>query len=432
MDQFSFTAASHPWIAHEWLSQLVTFAAFQAGGYQALMLAFCVVASLIVVLSYVICGLWSGNWKVSLVGAMAAFFFLTVSLAIRPLLLGHLFLLVEFLLLYYGFVRKSAAIWALPLLFVIWANCHGSFIFGAVVAALTTVGVCWRFKGWWPRLAVDRRLAIRSCVVLGLCLLAPFVNPVGPELVLYPLNVLGAQPDNIGNIEEWAALNPTEPRGIGLALMLGVIVLVCLVSRKRPTAYEWLALLGTTAMALRHSRMLPLFGFIAAPLMCRLLADAWENYDPRKDRPIVNALMMLAALAFSIAVLPSTRDIQKQIAAKEPVKATHSMNALGLSGPVLNDYAWGGYLMWANRSQPVFIDGRADIYAWTGVLRDFGRWALLQEDPRLLLDRYKIQTCLIRTSSPMANVLPYLPGWKKVYSDDLAVVFTRSSAAATP
>jgi len=29
------------------------------------------------------------------------------------------------------------------------------------------------------------------------------------------------------------------------------------------------------------------------------------------------------------------------------------------------------------------------------------------------------------THEPMALMMPYLPGWRRVYSDDVAVVFTR-------
>src|SRR5260370_5285844 len=37
-DQFSFTAQGHPWIAHEWLSQVVLYLTWRTGGYSALLL----------------------------------------------------------------------------------------------------------------------------------------------------------------------------------------------------------------------------------------------------------------------------------------------------------------------------------------------------------------------------------------------------------
>jgi hypothetical protein len=99
---------------------------------------------------------------------------------------------------------------------------------------------------------------------------------------------------------------------------------------------------------------------------------------------------------------------------------------------MLNEYGFGGYLIWALPEQKVFIDGRAEVYEWTGVLDAFGRWALVQEDPHLLLDRYKVRFCILGADAPMSYVLPYLSGWSKVYSDSEAAVFARQDAAMAP
>ena len=92
---------------------------------------------------------------------------------------------------------------------------------------------------------------------------------------------------------------------------------------------------------------------------------------------------------------------------------------------MLNEYVYGGYLIWAAPEYPVFIDGRADVFEATGVFREFGNWATLQEPPNKLLDKYKINFCLLARSSPMVQVLP-LAGWTMVYSDDNSAVFQRS------
>ena len=92
---------------------------------------------------------------------------------------------------------------------------------------------------------------------------------------------------------------------------------------------------------------------------------------------------------------------------------------------MLNEYVWGGYLIWAAPERKVFIDGRADIFDWTGVLNEYGRWATLREDPRLLLDKYNVDYCLLRAGAPMAQVLPHMAGWRRAYHDSIAVVFVR-------
>ena len=95
---------------------------------------------------------------------------------------------------------------------------------------------------------------------------------------------------------------------------------------------------------------------------------------------------------------------------------------------MLNEYSWGGYLIWASPERKVFIDGRTDIFDWTGVLRDYMRWQTLQDDPNKLLDDYKVDYCLLFKNSPISKVVALLPGWTKIYSDDLAIVFHRDEA----
>jgi hypothetical protein len=423
-DQFSSTTFGHPWVAHEWLAQLILFAVYQAGGYSGLIFLLSVTSSTIVVLSFLLCGRWSGNWKVSLIGGLSALFFLTSGLSIRPALFGYLFLVVELLLLYAVSRGHGKALLALPVVFVIWANCHGSFLFGLAVLAAIFGAMSIRVAAGrieWRR--SDR--AVLACTCVAACWIAPFVNPIGARMVTYPLGLLSTQSENISYVAEWAALNLQEPRAIGFAALLALVILATVLRWIVLTPLEWILLSTVTAMATSHVRMLPIFGIISAPVLCRILATQWDNYDPRKDHPILNCMLILTALSMSAAVMPNATAIDRQIAAKEPVAAVKAIQQARLPGPLLNEYSWGGFLMWANPAQKVFIDGRFDLYAWTGILDEFRRWALLQEDPRRLLDRYGIRTCLIRSTSPMANIFPLLPEWKRVYDDGLAAVYAR-------
>jgi hypothetical protein len=117
-----------------------------------------------------------------------------------------------------------------------------------------------------------------------------------------------------------------------------------------------------------------------------------------------------------------------QVEQKSPVKAVEFMQAHHLSGNMLNEYVFGGYLIWAAPEDPVFIDGRGDVFEWTGVLGEFGKWATLESDPNALLDKYRISFCLLSRSSPMARVLRLLPNWKTVYADNLSVIVMRTDA----
>ena len=78
---------------------------------------------------------------------------------------------------------------------------------------------------------------------------------------------------------------------------------------------------------------------------------------------------------------------------------------------------------------PVFIDGRSDLFEWAGVFREYGLWAMLQNDPNTLLDKYDVSFCLLERDTPMAYVLPLMRNWTKVYLDDKSVIFVRTTAA---
>jgi hypothetical protein len=157
-----------------------------------------------------------------------------------------------------------------------------------------------------------------------------------------------------------------------------------------------------------------------------MLSGLWENYDAAHDRPLLNSVFIVLSLLVAIWAFPSRRALAQQVEAANPVKAVNFLREQHhLSGRMLNEYVYGGYLIWAAPEYPVFVDGRADVYEWTGVLPDYTRWATLQEDPNALLDKYKVDFCLLSKNSPMAHVLPFLPGWKVAYSDTQAIIFVR-------
>ncbi len=423
---FSHTAAGHAWIPHEWLAQLSIYGAYRLAGYSGLMLWLVVLASLLLVLLYGLSCLYSGNAKVAFLGGIIGWYFATVGLAIRPLVLGHLLLVVELLLLQLGRTRDRRWFWGLPLLFAVWVNCHGSYAPGLFILAVTIAcGFLELRRGpivssAWP--PVERRALIFASIA---SVAALFCNPIGWRLLTYPLNALFVQHTGLANVQEWLPLTFFDPRTPGLLLILGGAGLAA-AARVVEIRLEELILVSATAMlAVQHQRMLFLFGIIAAPVVCRLLSDSWEHYEFRRDLPVANGVCMAIAILVVVISFPSESELVSQVKKASPVDAVEFVRNAHLRGPMLNDYTFGDYLLWALPEHKVFVDGRADVFDWTGVLESFGRWALLQEDPQILLNRYKIQFCILNSDSPLARVLPYLPGWSKAYGDSLASVFVR-------
>ncbi len=263
-------------------------------------------------------------------------------------------------------------------------------------------------------------------LALTLSAAATLVNPIGIKLVLFPLDTILHQPIGLALVQEWQPLQLSSQRGICLLAVLAIIFLWIVLSKAVLYLDELLLLALGVWLAGSHVRMLFVFGILAAPILARMLAGSWGNYRVESDRPVANAILLaLSAVAIYFA-FPRTHNIDHQIEAQNPVKAVEFIRSHHLTGPMLNEYGYGGYLIWAAPERPVFIDGRSEVYEWSGLLTQFAQWISLQANPNTLLDRYQVQICLISAQSPMAHVLSLLHGWQSVYNDGNSIVFERT------
>ena len=431
-DLFSFTTNHHVYVPHEWLSQVLIYGAYRLAGYSGLMVWLCFFTSAILVAGYGLCSLYSGNAKVGFLGALAIWMFGTIGFAVRPQMIGYLLLIVELLLIQLGRNRSPRWFFGLPPLFAIWVNCHGSFFLGIVLASGIAFSSYFNFQ--YGALVAERwdgrrRRMLTWAVILSVPAL--LLNPVGARLVLYPLNLLLSQPINIGNVQEWQHLRWTDPRGLMLLGILGFILVGLFRRRVELRPEELLCLALGTWLAATHERMLFVFGVLAAPILARLLANSWDNYDAGRDRPMPNAVLIVGALLLVLWAFPTRRNLTAQVEQDSPAGAVAFIRGHHLAGPMLNAYVYGGYLIWAAPEYPDFIDGRTDIFEWTGVLQEYGEWATLRASPEGLLDKYRINFCLLDRRSPIAAVVASMPGWKVVYSDDQSVVAERVHAISS-
>jgi hypothetical protein len=279
---------------------------------------------------------------------------------------------------------------------------------------------------WMPE--VRRTFAVS----LALCVVALFCNPVGIRQVVYPLNTLLSQPTVVSQITEWQPLQFNESRAFALLGVLACTAVVA-ISRGAELRLEELLLLAIGAwLAASHQRLLFVFGILAAPVLSRTLTKFWDGYDPRRDRPVSNAVLIAASLAIAVWAFPRQGELERQVEEASPVKAVEFVKTRHLAGPMLNEFVYGGYLIWALPEQPVFVDGRADVFDWTGVFEELTGWETLQVNPHVMLDKYGIRFCLLSRTSPMVSVMSLLEDWEIAYSDHNAVIFVRKQRNASP
>src|SRR5882757_958603 len=113
-DPYSFTAAGQPWIAYEWLGDLLIGGVAKIGGLLGLDALLFVLASLVMLALYAYATLTSENSKAGFVvsGLLCSLAFASFNL--RPQMLGYLFLVLLLIALERFRRGKETALWFVP------------------------------------------------------------------------------------------------------------------------------------------------------------------------------------------------------------------------------------------------------------------------------------------------------------------------------
>ena len=108
-----------------------------------------------------------------------------------------------------------------------------------------------------------------------------------------------------------------------------------------------------------------------------------------------------------------------------PLNAVSYLKDNGITGNTFTDpNIWGGYLIWETPANPVYIDGRIDMYGddfmreYLGIIRGVTRW----QEP---FDQYGVLVAIVSPTSMLRLQLEQAPQWQEVYRDEMALVFTR-------
>ncbi len=428
-DPYSFTVRGNDWMAYEWLGEVVMALAARLGGLRGMTALLIGLAGTLLLLLYYYAYLRSGNVKAAFLACALLLPLAWVFFTLRPQLLGYAFLLITLICLERFRQGKQKALWLLPGLFVLWVNTHGTFTFGLLVLGLHWASGLVGFR--WGGLGAERWTAEQRrhlAVVFLLCVLALTLTPYGTRAAAYPLQMAFSQPLNIANIQEWQSLGFDQwPGKVFLGfLLLFFFAQVCL----RPTyrLEEMGLLLFAVYSACVHLRFLLVFVLVFAPLLAALLARWMPGYDPTKDRYALNAALMVMIGAGLVGFFPSKQKLERMVAQRYPREAVEYLRQHPVPGPLLNEYGWGGYLIWSLSPEPqVFIDGRADIYEYAGVFSDYLHMTRLERDALFLLRKYGVKACLLSREAPLATLLAALPEWERVYGDELSILFVRKT-----
>lgn len=406
-DPFSFTWAGKPWVPIEWLAEVTYATAYKIAGYSgvsALVTAALVALNGIVFFNAV-------RWvRVPLLALVALDLVLIPMMLARPHLLAWPIMAGWIWLMLWARERNRAPpLWA-ALIMTVWANLHGGFVFGLLIAAAFGLEALVS--------SPDKAKALRQWLLFGIaCAIAVGINANGVEGALHPLRFTQLQ--MLPMIDEWKPSNPrVTPFFFGV---LAVTLALILWKRPRLHPVRWLLLFAFLGAALFQARHQAMLAIVSAMLLPEGFAKSVER-DPGGD--LRAAAIVAVAGALLMVAIRAIMPMNVEESETNPWKLIASVPPELRSQPVLNDYSMGGPLILSGIR--TYIDGRGDMYGDPHVL---GYSRIVHGDRREFADtveRWNIRWAILPwRDKNLVAMITATPGWKPLRANKVGVVFVR-------
>lgn len=400
-DVYSHTAYGSVWANHEWLAEAVFYALFQVGGLPMLTLF---ATGLIV-------GGWLISWRLAKGPVRERFTWVALALipsslfwAPRPHAFSLLFIVTTVALL----ARRR--LWWLPLVFVVWANCHGGVLLGFVLLGAGLGVQTLLAPGTWRR----------AVLVFLACMVAATATPLG-------LSFWSEIPKSLARIhlyplDEWRRPRLMDVRMLPFWIIAGAFGYGLVRNRHRlrrsapDEATVYACALALLPMALSAIRNVGPFLMIATPALTSLIRIRPQSDGAvQVERPLLNvAVMTTAALTVVVTLAWAyVNRIPRLRWAPVPPGALAALRQC--PDNLYNRYDEGGYLLWFAPDRKVFMDGRQDPFPPALVLEHI-RMETGSGDFHDVFSRHNIHCAYLPTVSPTAARLA-TAGWTTLYRD---------------
>ena len=406
-------------LTHEWGMELLYYLVYAGTGYAGLVLF----RSLLLALFCAMTGWLAWRRSQSFYRALAAGI-VAQRLAV-PFSADRAFLITFVLVTVTVAVYETRrGRWWLPLLFLIWANCHAGFIMGWAVAGIYSAEALFlRLRG--KPLADERTI----WTVSALSVLASGVNPNGFGVIevlrYYRLSPMQA------SLLEWQAPHWWPPSWFSLLMVSTALVLLWARRRVRPA--DWLlfaAFGGASALATRNTIFI---GFIA-PVLLATYIPLWKRTEPALLQYTAAALLLLGIVSgFALHAMFQLRQAEWIY----PKEAADFLLAHHVTGRMFNKYEEGGYLMWRLWPQEkVFIDGRAlNDSVWWDYMHMAYNADFNGKTTQDLLRKYGVEVIVMNGFDHNGQLLflaaaladPNQKDWKLVYEDAKSLIYMRQT-----
>ena len=430
VDTYSHSYAGKPFVSKEWLSEVLFALSFRSWGWNGVLVLTALVAVSAVLVLY-------RQLALFLHPTMAGLFAIFITTMLSPVVLARPHLFTMPIAAYFtaslfrsAETRQAPQFWLLGFV-ALWANLHGSFTLSFVIAGFTFLHLFENIR------LTDKPLLVKWCIFLLLCPFAAMIHPYGYEPIRIGATMMATN-KAMAYIVEWMPLNSQEDFMIEYFTLAALAALIG--ARLKLGWAKTLFIIFMLHMMLTHVRFVYVFfllvPIIVAPHIAKRFPEAsltnWLG-RPRDilERFATKRFIPLAALISVGAVITSVFFLQTKMPAPPEDTAAERPIAFAvanhLEGNVFNEYRYGGSLIF--HGIKTFVDGRAEQLFTGDFFPDYinsGKHdgATLFKD---LIEKHQITWTLLPTDDLRNGYLDQM-GWKKAYSDDKTMIYTKPAA----
>lgn len=464
VDWYTFTDYERPWIDLHWGFQILMALLYRAGGVNLLILAKAAVLTAAIAVAWSAGGRNLPIWGKTLIWILPVIC-ITWRGYERPEMLSLLFL-AGWMWIVLRLHERPRLIWFLPLLQVVWVNCHALFVLGLVVGVSYVVDCVARdmAQGRFGLAPPTPNPAARSIIWAGaLVVIAGFVNPYFEEGALFPLTLYRkftvdqafyskhvdefTQPIRFLQMTDWSKSTDLYVRAeLGAWCLAAVSFLWLFVHRRRWSVLRLMLFVGFSNLAWEAVRNSNIFSIMAGVIACENLSEVFATNEETASRPwrTYPALGVVALLAglIMLVVTDNWNPRRKFALGETPNWYCHeAAKFAGQRGfPQRAFVAQFGqapvYIFHNYPSRLVFMDARLEVCTrktfelYNSIMEVMAtndtRWQKIfqkegAELPAIILDS--------RTARKQINVLAQTPGWRLVFADRTAAVFLSDEQA---
>jgi len=440
-DMFSFLSPPLPWIAHEWLPEIIMAVIHKILGLSGIVIFFSFLVSVVYCFLFKMLQSQNDNIIVTSIVIILVIVSSQMHWLARPHIFSMLFILLWYHLLdaYQYKNQRTALYFQIPLM-LLWVNTHAGFIIGFILN-----GIYW-FGNMVELISSpdpERNIYKKKVIFLGLtsaaCFVASLINPFGYQILLFPFKLV-TEKFIMSNIGEYLSPNFHSLWAIPFEVFLLFTLAVFALSKERLNLIELSLILLFLHMSLFSARYIPLFGIIAAPIVTK----HFEKTIEVSNRKFINFLKKKAA-AFS-AIDESASDFNWPSIVllaillmallgqlkhnfdpdTKPVAASIFLEKEHITGNMFNNDEFGDYIIYRNYPMyKVFIDGRNDMYG-AEILKEYDNVRKFEPGWEEILQKYTITWIIYGSNSALSRYLIQNKGWHLIYADKVAIIFIKN------